>query len=1028
MNSEFRRSEHKHLSMLLCYLSFVLFFFVFYRDVIFYQGLIWGVDFQLPTSPWWTPGLSFWSPWQEFLLGSPSFIGWGALIGFVLLLISGGNAILCEKLFFCGILVANCTMFFFLTNHVTKSKWGAYAGAIIYAYSPMTQSNYGTGLVWGVAMIPLLFNSCLNLLQPSRKIKDVFLCAVYLSFLAAFSPHIMPLFPVIVLFLIVMDGRWRLIPGRITKFLGVVAVFLLINLSAFFIDVTAGSTSLAPPLVTVGEFVRNYEAFNVPNALKLTLLVGLSNPVSDFLASRPEGYLLPLMVFSPILVAYNRSTRLRTLVFVFGIISIDLLGFAIRREASLVAFLLPIYRPLIAMRGPHSLQFYLSFLYGALIALLVECMNRHAFTALEGMRMGGWSILKRWTKISRSHVLALLIIVMVLLAYFVYVPAYSPQLHDMTPAFPFPPQYGPILGFLQNDPSGSSYRYMWLPWTPTSGTIFGSMYLPSDFTIGAGSTPQAFDYVNWIYSEIVQNGTQNLGALLSPGGVKYIVLVLNSTVPADSASTMQGTPRVSARRLIGDPRQFELFLSSQTDLTLQNRTSNYEIYRNNRFSPLVTLSDDTIFVIGGLGAVDSITRLPHYSEVKPILILSDNRTMFNEEYGSAIYIHNVAADLSGPFDNNTRWMLDYDQSWLNKTIQQSQTPFTATMSLDGWSALSTQSIRLLDDGVLVEGLVQPDPVHDYAVVSCTYRATAGNWHPYDDLRLSVKPSDSKLAVVFWGYGPSNKAYVASNYEFDVRPNQWNTIEVPLNRADSSNAKQIQIIMLTPKEPNRIGSMQINGMELLNGTTSYSRMIQIPISGNFSTAVHFSGNIDPSSISLSIDGKGIRTKSFENWLESNSEFLNSGVHRVTVRMDSLDQPFSEILIHNGKSVDELLRLESQVPSLEWVRSSETEYLVHIDTNRPTFISLSESYDPHWNAYVNDIPLSHFVSFSFANGFYLNSSFVGDIAIRYEPNTAVAIKRSVSIITMALAISAPVTEFILNMLRKRYKFPKEVSARQ
>jgi hypothetical protein len=196
------------------------------------------------------------------------------------------------------------------------------------------------------------------------------------------------------------------------------------------------------------------------------------------------------------------------------------------------------------------------------------------------------------------------------------------------------------------------------------------------------------------------------------------------------------------------------------------------------------------------------------------------------------------------------------------------------------------------------------------------------------------------------------------------------------------------------------------------------MLQIPVSSTFSIAMHV-GNASRE-IGLNIDGQEIKTRrvTVSDWVDSDAVFLRSGQHRITVSLPVLGQSFSDILIHNGLAVDQLLGPGSLNQSIQWVRLSETEYLVHIEADKPVFISLSESFDSHWNAYSNGVALYHFVSFAFANGFYLSSA-GGDIMIRYEPDAGTTVGRGISIITMLLAILVSFGELLLNALDRNCK---------
>ena len=130
--------------------------------------------------------------------------------------------------------------------------------------------------------------------------------------------------------------------------------------------------------------------------------------------------------------------------------------------------------------------------------------------------------------------------------------------------------------------------------------------------------------------------------------------------------------------------------------------------------------------------------------------------------------------------------------------------------------------------------------------------------------------------------------------------------------------------------------------------------------------------------LSIDNEALSTKSsLENWTESSVIHLPSGYHNITMSFPNLQAP--KLIAISTESFE---RADQDSLSFNVKNSGNSEYTINIQNySKPVFITLSEAYDNGWSAYVNGKELSHFFTYSFLNGFYMNNS-GSDIIIRYN----------------------------------------------
>jgi len=1007
-----------------------------YRDVVFYRGLINGVDFQFPTNPLWIPWMAFTSDWGMFNLGSPVYIGWGALWGGLLQNISFGNLLLAQKLAFSGILVANFTMYFFLRNHVTKNKLAAFVGAVIYAYSPMTQSNYGTGLIWGVAFLPLAFNYLINIVGPKRKIRDALVLAVVLSVSLIYAPHIIPMFPIFALICVLITFRKGMRPALevLSYFLAAFILFVLTNLTSIFLAVLTSTATVVHLVPTsLGTFWWNYQVFTPSNALKLTLLATPSNPVSTFLSFSPFGYIFPLVVFLPLLMNNNAYEKKRVLLFSMMVLLLDFFGFSVKYNWFIFELLYNLYTPIQVMRGPQSVLFFLSFAYSALLSLGVASLYKITSNLVQGKK---WALRR---KNITNKLLAGCIASLFLLSYFAYVPAYSEALHNLTPAYPNPAFYNEITGWLKTNESGGNFRILWLPWTVTSNMFFTNQF-PWTFSAGLqGSTRQAFDYVNFVFSEIVEN-TTNLGAFLAPANVKYVVLILNTTEPDFTQWTMQGEIRRSYPYLVGNPLYFSKFLSTQKDLKLLIRTENYEIYENTEFREMVNASENAIAAVGTRTAIVSLSNIPGFNVSQPLIVFTDKQDLssvlaknvdmiyfdncdLQDQFGSALTSAMLALNASFKQSLTGKLlMFNLNKSSLFQSTNFEVTSLPITDSLSSWNVWSNQSLSLVQDAeknstVNVEGIAQPEYIYQLIVAGYNNVGQPWNWTRYDFVRMSIKPSESRVAVALWGLDDNGQKFVVSNPSFKVIPNEWNLLNVPLNGLQLNKVVHIDFIMIC-NQTGSTGWMQIKGLDLIKTTsTTFSSNISLPVSDNFSVALEVTSGLVPGRIAITVDNQQTALEQLnQNWIESEPLFLAEGEHNLNITFLSpqLALVFSNALLHNGPRLDRIFG-NSSISSFQWNRISEMEYTVNVTAEKPLFINLGQAFDPNWHAYCEGVEMDHIVGFSFTNAFYLNATGTHEIRIKYEVGSMSALAKSISILSMFFAISIVALDFIIKRIR-------------
>jgi len=157
----------------------------------------------------------------------------------------------------------------------------------------------------------------------------------------------------------------------------------------------------------------------------------------------------------------------------------------------------------------------------------------------------------------------------------------------------------------------------------------------------------------------------------------------------------------------------------------------------------------------------------------------------------------------------------------------------------------------------------------------------------------------------------------------------------------------------------------------------------------------------------------------SWYESKSVYLEEGHHILSINTTDpviIDQIFILQTLDGETKIKNLL-LPTQTTTLHSKMISPVEYDVWIETERPVYIVLGDSYDMDWNAYANGTKLRHFPAhhFGWANGFYLEGTGKYHVKIFYEKQHMRNIEICVWSITWHFSITAIVVSLLSNTLK-------------
>jgi len=139
-------------------------------------------------------------------------------------------------------------------------------------------------------------------------------------------------------------------------------------------------------------------------------------------------------------------------------------------------------------------------------------------------------------------------------------------------------------------------------------------------------------------------------------------------------------------------------------------------------------------------------------------------------------------------------------------------------------------------------------------------------------------------------------------------------------------------------------------------------------------------------SISIDGMTVadytdNDSSSLKWYSTPALYLKRGYHKVFISFIGKSITIDQIIVFFA--TDENITLtelfSSKQPTIHYIKLSETEYRVSLNSSRPIFIVLDEAFDKGWEAYINAEKFEHLPTYTlgWANGFYIDN--IGNISI-------------------------------------------------
>lgn len=1125
------------LSDILACTLFIVLFLVMYNDVLLFNEPFMAVNTTVPTSDlnYYFVGLS--SNWWPGHLGLPNpGAGLSNVLFLSLELVSGMNTILVEKLLLSYMLVAAFSMYYFLGNHFKFSRPARFVAALIFAFGPSTVWDFTDFLLWGYAVLPIVFNYMFNLFDNEQlRIRDIVIFSMSLAFAIEFTPQILPVFLLsffifLLTRLFASSEKMKFLGTALKRFVPSSLIFLALS----FQTVLGLVVFVLPSggFVPAGDVTFYYSDLSFLNAFRI---IG-----GDFLSMtyqypNPIGFALPILAFSSLLFVKKNRKYLNLIAFSILIVILIWIAYSLKEGLPWVVWFnehTPFLKPLMAAQ---RLLYLITFSYSCMIGVaaheMIKGIQSIRFPKLKNKGM-------RLLKFKNGAVVAI-VSALILSANFVYSPHFDSNMHEYL-YYPLPSSHATIDSWLESQNESEFFRVLLLPATPDYAPRLNQL---SKGSLGIGQSI-AVSYVDFVYTAFVEGSTDNIGSLLASAGVKYVIVNLESPEYGRfndliTLWSRKGEIREEVDILLGDPSNFVTFLDKQQDLERIVTDDKFVVYINKMFVPHLSVYQNATFVFGSMdsilmlgellgfeinhtlpvlvyqNALDTINlskafptlyfsntdlkeltalfSLPKYG-INPSMaglqqgwtLLASNSSLFS--YGDSYIMTsiprslelNFTAEASSAYHVWIRVLFAPQASMLkveadNHTMSQLQcsAPNSMFQWVDAGSInlvagdhtlnFTSYGFNAVDYIVVVPSSVMQDftaqamditseaqtlflldfqkSAMNVTMPSGEYRIALKNPAPvvvspemgvidFDSTQKFVLSKDNFKPAhnpPHWDFDNANYYFYTKNGDYiDVEFNGSASayISIAYNVTDISQwHAENQVLLLEPQVvDNQTFRFEIPANSVFQPVINAYNPDMNQNTSDTLTEIILKHAVDSVSPVLSVDdinvtGPGILIEN-ESWIQYGPVNLTSGEHQVT-----LFQPFQAnqpIAIYNFSNLTSALVQNANI-NYKKEMESWTKYYVDVNTDRPLFLSLAESYHQNWVAYTDDgQQLDHFVASMYTNGFILNGTNSNSVrvTIEFEPiwqNQINSIQELSWIMAAVFLFSLPIADRLKHKIR-------------
>lgn len=1004
--------------ILLAVVALIAFFVVSYRDVLWFPSVLVGTDVPIPGIVPIYHLIGLFSPWRPDSLGyysSPGEIGGYVSAFFVI--ISRGDQILAQKFYFLCIPVASLTMFFLLQRYVSKNPLVSLFGSLVYAYSPVISGNFGSGVNWGFAFIPLVFVSLYEMLKPGRRLFYSAALAVALLLVYTWSPDFLALFPLAVAILLPLSLPQGM---KVTRYLIDKFVCLLVFAALFFIftypsyawdNLLFGglqysfSTLTTPP---ASQFIVNYSSFT-----HMRLLLGIEYfPIylNSSLTGLTSicGLLVPSLALFSVLIkprmfskgdesfSYRQVILGSSILLLFLSSYVEFLHVA---NSNMVAFLVNLYKPLVFLRAPLTVLLVATFCYSVLATFSINSLTNYLGRLGKKELDHDFSRTRNPINKSQKWVTMLLVVLLVtssLAIIFSFTPVFEPSFRDLSGGkfgyYANSPAYATAIKWFMSQPDFQSFRTVFLPTWPVALLNLPNSD-PYTLTFSRAVNPYSTTFMSSLYNFIVDENSTYLGTFLALANVKYVAVTtgLNDSV---RSYYLTGPPRaygvVSSfpNFLIGDPEAFLQLMMEHKDFALVFQSNGLFIFQNLSYIPHISYYYSGLLFESNRSILDTLPLLP-----TPDKIVS--------RYALINYDQNLDSSLIGLSSAIIYDTPDISESALYMRIGYSR-PIIA--AFDTQSSQVTKSL-VVDPITVIKNESNPVLEFGSGIVTTTpgktpYWSVAGTTDQLGRLSIDIPTNPSLSAssnlVIPISLNSSRQLRSFSLYMIDANyctakwdllaqlkgyASGWQNLTISSSNAltigSNFNFSKVTTLRLEPIIASDSPLSYDVGIPLL--LRGYASTFSLILPARSNVTLYLQSN--QSLLSVLLDGVHIENtpSTVFGWNSYPTFELDGGNHSVTI-LASRSETVT-IAIFTGTTLEKLLQAPTLVPiNPRYVGPGQFD----IDTPIPrnTFIVLGESFDSHWVAKSGQELALHARANDYANCFVLPGNGNATVSVQVE----------------------------------------------
>jgi len=545
---------------------------------------------------------------------------WSALVG----------AKLAENLFLVFEIALASTACYLLVRRYVRSQVAAIVASVVYVVNPvfLLQFIIGPFVLMAYALLPLVLLTFLKFMD-GRSLRSLILFMITFAIPNYFDPFAF-LYELLLIgsYLVCMTivGRnWKSLPYNVLAMVLALGGALLILLPVYSIDLFdyVGLTStgyILVPSTALQNIPFEYAGATFTNLFRL--LADPSSVVSLYLNSYSltglAGFVLPVGAVAALFSRTNKSTN--SFMYATGAILVLAMGTILLIKSELV----PAVSILAVFQDPERLMFILAFAFCILLAISLDAASSRLSRASQST-----TLRKVLPGLGYVFLIGFLLISTIVFNAGAF--NGSDGLFRVYPesTVTLSPQYAAALSWVDSRLSNeSAFRTLWLP---TDSYTFQAI-TPSDpyiFASWAGGEQFGWPNINLtntIFGMISGNSTDQIGSLLAPFAVRYVV------VPNDTSLNGQQMHLVdlfiTSMGIEGSQSAFMAFLNKQEDLKLVYSSDDFTVYENLDFLPHLSEFHSSLLIVDNktdpLGGIENLDGFPGFAAGNQLTILSQN--------------------------------------------------------------------------------------------------------------------------------------------------------------------------------------------------------------------------------------------------------------------------------------------------------------------------------------------------------------------------------------------------------------------